>query len=217
MTPAAVSVTVRLTACVFVSPPPVAVTATLAVFVGAVEVAVSVKVVEPPPGVAMLVGAKPAVTPIGSPLIDKATADLNPFANVVVRVMWVEPPRATLALKALGVRVKAGVGTVRLTACVLVIPPAAADTVKVETPGATVEPANRVMVPCPLPGAAMLEGAKVAVTPDGSPITESAMAQLNPVPAVVVRVMGIDPPRATLRLEALSDSVKLARTVRLRI
>jgi hypothetical protein len=73
------------------------------------------------------------------------------------------------------------------------------------------------MVLCPLPGAAMLVGANVAVTPLGRPDIESATAELNPVPATVVKVTGIDPPRATLSLEALSDSPKLARTVRLRV
>ena len=63
----------------------------------------------------------------------------------------------------------------------------------------------------------MLAGAKVAVTPLGSPAIDNAMAELNPVPAPVVKVTGIDPPRATLRLEALSDSPKLPRTVRLRV
>jgi hypothetical protein len=187
------------------------------VLAAAEEDAVSVRVLAPLSGAAMLAGAKLAVTPLGSPVIENTTAELNPFANVVEKVMWVEPLRATVALVALGVRVNPGVGTVRLSACVLVIPPPAADTVKVETPGAIVEPTDRVMVLCPLPGAAMLVGAKVAVTPLGSPITDSAMAELNPVPATVVRVMGIDPPRARLRVEALSDSVKLARTVRLRV
>ena len=200
-----------------VTPPPVAVTVKVAVLAAAAEDAVSVKVLAPLPGAAMLAGAKLAVTPLGRLLIDNAMAELNPFANAVVRVMWVEPLRATLALVGLGVKVNPGVGTVRLSACVLVIPPPAADTVKPETPGATVEPTDRVMVLCPLPGAAMLVGAKVAVTPLGSPVTDSAMAEVNPVPATVVRVMGIDPPRAKLRLEALSDSVKLARTVRLRV
>jgi hypothetical protein len=186
------------------------------VLAAAVEVDVSVKVLVPLPGAAMLAGAKLAVTPLGSPLIEIATAELNPFANMVVRVMWVEPPRATLTLVALVVKVMPGVGTFKLTACVLVIPPPAADTVKVETPGAAVEPTDRVMVLCPLPGAAMLAGLKVAVTPDGSPVTDNAMPELNPVPATVVKVMGIDPPRATFMLEALSDSPKLARTVRLR-
>lgn len=194
-----------------------AVTVTVEVPAVAAEDVASVKALEPLPGAGMLAGAKLAVTPLGSPLIDNATAELNPFAKVVVSLIWVEPLGATLTLVALVVRVKPGVGTPKLTVCVMVIPPPTAETVKLETPGAAVEPTDRVKVLCPLPGAAMLAEAKVAVTPLGSPAIENAMAELNPVPAVVVRVMAVDPPRATLRLEALSESPKLARTVRLKV
>jgi len=70
----------------------------------------------PLPGDAMLVGVKPAVTPFGSPVSDKAIADLNPFTGVVVSVIVFDPPAVTLALVALGVSVKLGVKTVRLSA-----------------------------------------------------------------------------------------------------
>jgi len=46
----------------------------------------------------------------------------------------------------------------------------------------------------PLPGAAMLVGARLAVTPLGSPLTDRAMAELNPLPLVVVKVIFPDPP-----------------------
>ena len=80
----------------------------------AVEAAASVKVLVPLPGAAMLVGAKLAVTPLGRPLIDNATAELNPFTKAVVRVMCVEALRAKLTLVVEGVSVKPGVNTVRL-------------------------------------------------------------------------------------------------------
>jgi len=68
----------------------------------------------PLPGDAILAGAKLPVTPVGSPLIDKATAEVNPFTRAVVNVAGIEPPGATLRLVALGVSVKLGGKTVRL-------------------------------------------------------------------------------------------------------
>ncbi len=86
----------------------------------------------PLPGDAILVGAKLPVTPVGSPLIDKATAEVNPFTRAVVNVAGIEPPGATLALVALGVSVKlAGGKTVRLNGTVLSAPPPTAPRVRV--------------------------------------------------------------------------------------
>jgi hypothetical protein len=79
------------------------------------EATTSFKVLVPLPGDAMLLGVKLAVTPFGSPLTDKAMADLNPFPPAVVRVNGTEPPGATLALEALDASVKLGVNTVRLS------------------------------------------------------------------------------------------------------
>jgi hypothetical protein len=84
----------------------------------------------------------------------------------------------------------------------------------VETPTAGVVPADNVKVLWPLPGAAMLAGEKLGVIPLGSPLNENAMAELNPIPAAVVTVIGTDPPRATLALVALNESVKVPETVR---
>lgn len=83
----------------------------------------NVKVLFPLPGAAMLVGAKLAVTPCGSPLMDNATAELNPFNPAVVRVIGVELPGATLALVALAVSVKLGVATVTESKTLRVSPP----------------------------------------------------------------------------------------------
>lgn len=56
------------------------------------------------------------MTPEGSPLTDKATAELNPLTRAVVNVMRAEPPGARVALVALGVNVKlAGCETVTPT------------------------------------------------------------------------------------------------------
>lgn len=92
--------------------------------------AASVSVLLPLPGAAMLVGAKLAVTPEGSPLTDSATDELNPFNAAVETVTRAEPPAVTVALVALGVSVKLGTATVRLNGEVLVTPPPVAVTVR---------------------------------------------------------------------------------------
>lgn len=208
--------TVNWMAWVFAIPPPVAVMVGVELLAGALGVATRVSVVEPPPGAAMPAGAKLAVTPLGSPLIENVIAALNPFANTVVSTIRVDPPRTKLTPAALAARVKPGAGTVKLMACVRVIPPPAADTVSVEAPGITAEPTESVSVLCPLPGAAMVVGLKVAVTPLGSPMVARDRADLNPAAPVAVTVMDPTPPRATVRLEALSERVKAGTTERLK-
>jgi hypothetical protein len=173
------------------------------------EAAASVKVLVPLPGDAMLVREKLAVTPLGSPLTDNATAELNPVPAVVVNVMGVEAPGATLALEALDASVKVGGNTVRLMVLVFVTPPPVAVTVRVQVRAVVPEATASVKVLVPLPGDAMLVGAKLAVTPVGSPLTDKAIADWNPFPAVVVTVTGVEPPCPTLALEALVVSVKL--------
>jgi hypothetical protein len=58
----------------------------------------------------MLLGTKLAVTPLGTPVGDNATADLNPFFTALVSVIAIELPLVTLALVALDVSVKPGAG-----------------------------------------------------------------------------------------------------------
>jgi hypothetical protein len=89
--------------------------------------------------------------------------------------------------------------------------------VRVVAPTTAELPADSVIVLCPLPGAPMLVGAKLAVTPLGRPLTDSAMAALKPAPPAVVTVMGIDPPRAIPALLALRERVKALGTVRARL
>jgi hypothetical protein len=74
------------------------------------------------------------------------------------------------------------------------MPPPVAVMVSVNTPADVVEPTDSVKVLLPLPGDAMLVGAKRAVTPLGSPATARAMAALNPAPPAVVTVTGAEPP-----------------------
>lgn len=97
-------------------------------------------------------------------------------------------------------------------------PPPAAVTVRVEEPRIAVDAAFSVSVLLPLPGEAMFVGAKLAVTPLGSPLTESVTAAVNPLTVAVVTVMGVDPPRATITFVPPAVSVKLgAITVRLSV
>ena len=88
-------------------------------------------------------------------------------------------------------------------------------TVRLEVPVAAVEAADTVNVLVPLPGAAMLVGARLAVTPAGAPLTDNAIAELNPVPFAVVNVIGTEPPGATLAALAPAVRVNVPATVTL--
>jgi hypothetical protein len=71
----------------------------------------------------MLVGEKLVVIPVGSPLMDNATAELNPFNLVIVSVKDVEAPTFTLAPVGLGDSVKVAAVTVTVKASVRLNPP----------------------------------------------------------------------------------------------
>ena len=101
--------------CVFVTPPPVAVTVRLAVPEAALDLAVRVSVLLPFPGEEMLVGKNAAVTPLGNPLTDRATAEVR-CCTAVVMVKVVTWPTTKVALGALEVTVMVGTTTVRLNA-----------------------------------------------------------------------------------------------------
>jgi hypothetical protein len=62
-------------------------------------------------------------------------------------------------------------------------------------------------------------GAKVPVTPDGSPLIDNATAELNPLDAAVVIVIGVEEPTATLALLELVESERLGagETVRVTV
>ena len=127
----------------------------------------------PLPGAAMLAGVNVAVMPLGNPLIDNATAALNPLPAALVIVIGVEAPGATLGPVALDERVKlAGGKTVSANVRVLVVFPPTAPRVRLWVPAAAAELTDKVRMLCPLPGAAMLVGERLAVTPEGSPLME---------------------------------------------
>jgi hypothetical protein len=199
-----------------ITPPPDAFTVRVKAPGAAVEPADRVSVLVPAPGAAMLTGAKAAVTPVGTPVMDNPTAELKPLPRVVVNVTGIDPPGATLALVALDESVNVP-KTARLRVWVLVTPAPAAVTANVKVPAAAVEPADRVSVLLPAPGEAMLVGENFAVTPAGTPLIDRATAALNPLTLAVVNVMGIDPPGATLALVALDESVNVPKTARLSV
>jgi len=79
------------------------------------------------------------------------------------------------------------------------------------------EAAASVNVLVPLPGAGMLEGAKLAVTPLGSPLADNTTGDWNPFNTVVDSLIAVRPPSATVVLVAFETRVKLGggKTVRL--
>jgi hypothetical protein len=99
--------TVRVNVWLRVTPPPAADRVTVETPALAAVPAVSVKVLELLPGATMLPREKLAVTPFGTPLSEKDTAELNPVPAVVVTVNDPEPPRLTVMLAAFAVSVKA--------------------------------------------------------------------------------------------------------------
>ena len=98
----------------------------------------------------------------------------------------------------------------------MVTPPPLAVTVRLKAPADVPEAAFRVSVLLPFPGEAMLAGIKLAVTSGGKPLTDSAIADLNPFTVAVVIFTVLEPPGATVTLAVFDASVKLGvNTVRL--
>ncbi len=139
----------------------------------------------------MDVGLKVAVTPLGTPLADKATAESKPPETVLVIVELPDLPLDTEIEAGDALRVKlglAGAVTVKVTVVVFVIASPIPLTVIVYVPVATVEATAMVMVEVPEPGAAMEVGLKLTVTPAGWPVADKAIAELKPPDTAVVMV-----------------------------
>ena len=113
-------VTLRVRATVLVTPPPVAVIVRFEAPTRAAVVRVRVKVLVPP-GAAMVCGLKLAVTPLGAPDTEMASAAVNPATAWAVRVTVAFPAGCSVTVLALAERVKPGTLTVILA--VWVIPP----------------------------------------------------------------------------------------------
>jgi len=79
------------------------------------------------------------------------------------------------------------------------------------------EAADNVNVLAPLPGAAILDGVKLAFVPDGSALAENTTCDWNPYNAAVDSLIETEPPAVTVPLVALRVSVKLGagKTVKL--
>jgi len=199
------AVTVSATVAVLVRPPPEALIVTVAVPVVAVLEAEKVTVLVPAPGAAILAGTKLAVTPDGSPDVERVTAELNPPDGVTVRPTGAVAPRTTLAADGAAVSARAGAGavTVRATVVVFVTAPPVPVIVTVTVPSAAVLDAVKVAV----------FDAKPAVTPDGSPDAEYVTVELNPPEGVTVSVVCAEAERRTVTDVGLAASIKLGGAV----
>jgi hypothetical protein len=112
--------------------------------------------------------------------------------------------------------VKSGVAvavTVSEIVTVWVIPPPLAVTVTLVVPVVAVLLAERVRVELPLPGAAMLPGLKLAVTPEGRPEADNEIAELKPPLTKVEMVLVPELPWATDKLVGEALRLKLGVAV----
>jgi hypothetical protein len=80
-------------------------------------------------------------------------------------------------------------------------------------PGAAVDARVSVIVVVPDPGAGIVDGAKLTVTPLGCPVAEKATAELNPSLIEEVMVAVPELPAATATLVGLAASEKLGAAV----
>jgi len=112
--------TVRVRDDVCVMPLPTAVTVSEYVPAFAADDAASVNVEAPEPGVAMVAGAKVAVTPVGSPVIERATELLNPPTTAVATESGVLPAGSNRAVAGIE---SVKLGTFKVNVAVLVTPP----------------------------------------------------------------------------------------------
>ena len=125
-------------------------------------------------------------------------------------LIGVELPAVTVALAAPSVSVRpGGIATAKVTGWVTVTPPPEAVTVSLKAPAAVPDAAVSVKVLLPLPGAAMIAGAKLPVTPVGRPLTDNATADWNPLSAAVDSLIVVEAPDTTVALVMLGVSVKL--------
>ena len=100
--------TVSETLALWVTLPPLPVTVIVEVPTIAVLSALNVKVELPLPGAASEVGLKAAVTPVGNPDTDRATAELKPPLTDVETDVLLEPPWVTKTLVGEAVSAKSG-------------------------------------------------------------------------------------------------------------
>jgi hypothetical protein len=151
---------------------------------GAVALIGTVMVEVPEPGAGMGLGLKVMVLEFP----DKVMAESKPPPTFAVMVEVPELPRATVM--ALGEAEMAKVFVVVVTVRVIVVdcltPPPVPVMVMVCVPFTVVVSTARIMVEVPEPGAAIVEGVKVTVTPAGWPVADRAMEESKPFKMAVV-------------------------------
>jgi hypothetical protein len=142
------------------------------------------RVLVPEPGAAIVAGVNPTVTPLGV-VADSAMAPLKPPVIVLINVTGALAPAWTLTLLEFVDSVN-GWTTVRPTFELDVSPPPLAVTVIVDELGSAEGLAVIVNRLDPDPGAERFGEVSVAVTPAGTPLSESVTALLKPPATVTV-------------------------------
>ena len=152
----------------------------------------------------VLPGLKDAVTPRGRPEADRLTPPVKPFCAVMAIMDVTSPPRARLNEFGEAERAKFGGGaTVSETVVLRDIPPDAPVMVTVSVPSAAVPLAVSVSVLVEL----VLLGLNVAVTSLGRPAAERLTLPLNPFSGLMLMVLVLFVPCATMRLLGEAESV----------
>jgi hypothetical protein len=179
----------------------VPVTVTVTVPVAAVLLAVRVSVLV----VVALAGLKLAVTPEGNPLADRLTDPEKPFSGFTVTVLVPVFPWVMVKEVGESESEKSGAAfTVRAIVVVWVSVPETPVTVSVKVPVAAVLPAVRVSV---LEEVALV-GLKLAVTPEGRPLTDRLTDPEKPFTGFTVTVLVPIFPWVMARELGEADSVK---------
>lgn len=150
----------------------------------ALLLAVNVSVLVPVAGL----GLNAAVVPLPKPLADNVTAPVNPLLGVMVIVVEPWEDRVIVRLAGEAERLKlpaAAAFTVKDTPVVCTMPPPLPVTTIGYVPVAVVDATTMFIVELPEPGAAMLVGLNVMVTPVGAPLADKATAESKPPDTVV--------------------------------
>jgi hypothetical protein len=167
----------------------------------AVLVAVNVSVLV----LAVLVGLKEAVTPVGKPEAAKLTLPLKPFCGVTVMVLVPFAPRKTLRLPGDAEITKLPLMfTVRAIVVVLVKRPEVPVTVTLTAPTAALELDVNVKVLV----LEVLGGLNEAVTPAGKPEADKLTLPVKPFSGVTETVLEPLAPCTMLRLPGVEERKK---------
>ena len=185
--------------------PDVPVIVTVVVFGVAVFVAVRVRTLLDVAGF----GLNVAVTPAGSLEAASVTLPENAFAGVMAMALVTLPPGSRTTVLGVAESVKLGFATVRLIGMLFVTLPDVPVIVTVAVPVAAFELAVRVSVLLEVVGFRL----NAAVTPDGTPNTESVTLPLNSFTGVMVIVLVTLLPGATNMVFGEAKTMKLGALV----